>query len=837
MNESDEKIKENSTEIFQLEKLSDKQLFSFLKRYYTDDYQLLKNQKPKMAKGVFRETILTLESLFNCLVKIDDFIGYDQIDWQDACQSTSKYKKKKIVDFYNNLAVNWELIKWANQYYVLHPKIEAFIKFLDEENICIFRIDGNQTVWGIDSFPDKQVFPVVSRFRCFLKNFKTGKLQYDPDEIIKAGKDIYRAIKPVAQITQMLFVLKINLLDLSKKEIQELIENNAIDEYIVDYNRSEKLQVLVELVQYQQFGKDLPWICTLTKAELEHDNEIRLLIGFIFDSSKQTLSREIVIEKLQRNLDNILRGSLLNPFINFQLVLVDQIFDHLGVGTIKKIKLQNDKKVRSMMKWYLGVFYEVDRIIKPDNHTLESGEFNEQSYLQTNRGYLDSLEQEQERSSAFWNNLSKSSPMQKEYDYHSIWGEKSLLKQAPKYARSAHEFYCELQSVEDFNIEELEILQRLNLFIAYLDEAPLDNLYESLLCTSNHPKKWPKLVRMYLSLLSERRYIERWVCRWSLCDLSRIGEKLINNSTRRLILRDLNSCNSAYLIEQNLKGLRHDLKSCPKFKRIFTVERLLQKNSKSAFEYLNQSFKENCLILRFVIENKDSSQNLTYLKGYFTNFIKGMRRAPKFIGASLDSYIGYVIENDGDFYIDFTSILYIKDGMSSDDVAQNIKNYWDHLNKPSSPEQASNRDTKHIDNRFTIIQVPVLGQISNQSYSQVIIKGDVHIVKLVKKGLIDFYTVYEYFSDYKNADGKKRPENFLKGRLIKPRQKNKMERQDKTAEDILTTEVIQTNQLNDVVEQSFDENVSAINAIVDQVLDQPHKEDDTIKLVEIGIKD
>lgn len=123
MNESNLQIFKEHPEIGQLEKLSDKEIFGFLKRYYTDSYQLLITQKKKIQKGIFRETIETLERLYERLELVEEFIGYTKVDWEDACLSKNEARKKQIVEFYNDLVIDVALMDLANTYYKLPEKI------------------------------------------------------------------------------------------------------------------------------------------------------------------------------------------------------------------------------------------------------------------------------------------------------------------------------------------------------------------------------------------------------------------------------------------------------------------------------------------------------------------------------------------------------------------------------------------------------------------------------------------------------------------------------------------------------------------------------------------
>ena len=176
MNESNLQIFRELPEIGQLEKLSDKEIFGFLKRYYTDSYRHSITQNRKIHKGIFRETIETLERLYERLELVEKFIGYEKVDWEDACLSKNEVRKKQIVDFYNGLVVDVALMKLATPYYKLPEKIHAFIDFLDKEISCIFRSDIQSDRWKVEDFPYEEVFETIDQYKQYLgkqKNYKT----------------------------------------------------------------------------------------------------------------------------------------------------------------------------------------------------------------------------------------------------------------------------------------------------------------------------------------------------------------------------------------------------------------------------------------------------------------------------------------------------------------------------------------------------------------------------------------------------------------------------------------------------------------------------------------
>ena len=168
MNESNFQFFRELPEIGQLEKLTDKEIFGFLKRYYTDSYQLSITQNRKIQKGIFRETIETLERLYERLELVEEFIGYHKVDWDDACSSKNEVKKKQIVEFYNGLVVDVALMKLATPYYKLPEKIHAFINFLDKERSCIFRSEIQSDKWKVEDFPYEEVFETIDQYKQYL---------------------------------------------------------------------------------------------------------------------------------------------------------------------------------------------------------------------------------------------------------------------------------------------------------------------------------------------------------------------------------------------------------------------------------------------------------------------------------------------------------------------------------------------------------------------------------------------------------------------------------------------------------------------------------------------
>lgn len=771
MNENDERFIGESDGIFQVDQLSDKEIFSFLKRYYTDSYKVAQTQKKQVKRGGYLETIETLEKLHDRLVGVDDFIGYDLIDWRDACLREIEQKKKEIVSFYNGLVVDIELIKIANLYYDFSPRIDAFIRFLEIDDSCKFRNDIQDSAWKVEDFPSREVFDTLNKFRFFLKNYKCSKPPFNPDEGAQVARNILNKIKPIKQIKQILFVLKINVLNLDQEQIQTQIKSKTIIENLGRKSSSKKLQDVISLIEYHEFCRDLPWVCRLTKAELELNDEIRLMIGFVFDGSEQKFSQKKVMELIRSEVDKILGSSWLDSFITWDVVSIDQVWNHLGAGVSSEIKLPNNKKVSLMLKWYLGVFYGMNRIIKPDNYTVESRFVDMQSNIEINKRYLDKLALKDQQIKVT-HTLKRSEIRSKVYDFDSIWDDKSLVKQAPEYARYLHSFYKWLGYRENLSPEQVNILQRLNLFLAYVNDACLDNLHERLSATTTF-KSWPKIVRMYLSLKRGRQYELQNLNQWTVCNRTLIQKILGNDLATCVNQLSLTPSEKNLQIEMDLHELKQELKSCEKFQNLLVSKQLVQKNRESGLDYLNKRFKENVVALRFEISSVEKFRDIKSLKDTFTHFIKSAKRAPKRIGADLDSYLGYLIVEDECCYIDFTALLYIRENVSSSEVKLNLKRYWNDLEKVSQKKKIESSCHESFQSNLNLISVPLLWANNSGHDFVSVIKGDRNATRMLKNSLVEFYTAYEYFNDYKNIDIKngKRPEFFLKGRQIEPKSK------------------------------------------------------------------
>ena len=737
MNQSAEKINGHPAEIFQVDQLSDKEVFSFLKSYYTDSYGLALTKNRKIERGMYLETIITLEKLYGCLVEVDDFIGFNLTDWQDACLRKNEQKKKEIVIFYNRLIIDIKLMNMARLYYDFSPRIDAFIRFLDKDDSCKFRSDKQKSSWSIGDFPNNEVFGTVDKFRSFLKSYKQSKPTFYPNQADQAALDIHNAIKPVKKIKQMLFVLKFNVLDLEQDE--ECIKPKVPLEYIRGRRGSEIVRDLITFIEYQKFCRNLPWICRLTKAELELNNGIWLMVGIIFDSSKQKIFEKTVTELIHREIYEALEGSWLESLITWDIVAINQILNHLGAGVGSEINLPNTKKVSLMLKWYSGLFYGMNRIIQPDNYTADSQGYEKQSSLEINQRHLDALVSNASKTKTV--RTLKRSEVRKLYDYDSIWDDKSLVGKAPEYARSLHEFYKWLGCGGKLSFEDVIVLRRYNLFFAYLNEACLDNLCKRLSATTIF-KSWPKVVRMYLSFIKGRRYESQNLSQWAVCNQALIlaipVEKL-----------GLPTYPNHLQIESGLHDLQKALKSCEKFQNLLAAKKLVRKNCESGLGYLHKRFKENVVVLRFRVDCRE--KNIKVLKDTFTYFIKSAKRAPKKIGADLDSYLGYLIVDNDCCYIDFTVLLYIRENVSSDDVKLNLQRYWNDLEQLSREKKIEPSRHESFQSNLDLISAPILRENNIDREPMIVIKGDRHAACLLKNSLVNFYTAYEYFSGYKRC--------------------------------------------------------------------------------------
>ena len=255
MNESNFQFFRELPEIGQLEKLSDKEIFGFLKRYYTDSYRHSITQNRKIHKGIFRETIETLERLYERLELVEEFIGYHKVDWDDACSSKNEAKKKQIVKFYNGLVVDVALMKLATPYYKLPEKIHAFIDFLDKEISCIFRSDIQSDRWKVEDFPYEEVFETIDQYKQYLGKQKNYKFNFDKNEAEKIAREILDVLQDTKKITQALVVVKFQVLDFSDEEIEKLIHTGQVDHILAETPIGRKIRLLVEELNTLELGR------------------------------------------------------------------------------------------------------------------------------------------------------------------------------------------------------------------------------------------------------------------------------------------------------------------------------------------------------------------------------------------------------------------------------------------------------------------------------------------------------------------------------------------------------------------------------------------------------
>lgn len=439
-----------------------------------------------------------------------------------------------------------------------------------------------------------------------------------------------------------------------------------------------------------------------------------------------------------------------------EIIAIDQILDHLGVKEIKEFKLPNRKKLALMLKWFVGLFYGMGKIISPDNHTAESQLVDTPIRLITRKADGRLKDRNDKRKSK---RQEKDDLEKKLYDFNSIWDDASLVKRAPEYAKSIHKFYEMLKYFDELDAQKIKLLQRVNLFLAYLEHTYIDSLSTSLSINQN-PSKWPCAARMYLALLDNGIDINfsEWASNWTLYNTFSLPVSL-NNSSLTYDLHDINLAEVTNLIAPELKVIKQRHISIPR-SRLAYMEMLVQKNTRSAQCYLETSFKENTILLRFKIDNSQSRLDINTLKTIVTQFFKKAKRAPKSIGAYLDAYIGYFVFKHGSYSIDCTAICYLRSDVVPDEVNLKFKDYWGKFTKRYTAKQ---KDTPELPDLRVI---PSLWFKEGGSQYFVVNKRDKLIPQLIND-LVYFYTAYEYFNKYKSTShrNQKRPELFLRGRI------------------------------------------------------------------------
>ena len=200
------------SEFIVLEQLSTTEVFNFLKRYHNDLYPIDQPENKTVRDRVYYETIVTLEKLHRCLQDVGDFIGYAKVDWQEACTQGKNSKKKQIIDFYNDLIIDVELMQFADKNYDFAPRVKAFIHFLGSEPKCLFRLNLQTTSWTCEDFPYEEIFQWVAKFKSFIEDRKLmyqDKCHFNNSK--SHAKEIQKAISSAKRITQFIFQFKFDI--------------------------------------------------------------------------------------------------------------------------------------------------------------------------------------------------------------------------------------------------------------------------------------------------------------------------------------------------------------------------------------------------------------------------------------------------------------------------------------------------------------------------------------------------------------------------------------------------------------------------------------------------
>jgi hypothetical protein len=728
-----------------VDRLTDNEIFSLLKRIYTDFYrqELIGSDAEKL---IFLETILTLEKLYKCLVEVEDFIGYSKVDWDEACQTNDAIKKASIICFYNNLLIDTNLVRVLNICYTCHFKVGAFIEFVSSDKLSLFRQELQTNEWDECSFPFNDVFQSIDDFRKYLKNRRINLAASFEDEVNEVAKEIQNSIKHLRKINHALVSYKFNIVSKGEAESGK-IYNSLLDELSI-FN----------------VGRGLPWVAKILKAELELKDQVRITVGFFFDSSRYCPHIRDISKYLNNEILELLYQKNLAQNITVQITCLDQIFACFGIKFKGEVRLSNNKKVQQLLKWYLGAMFDVNRIIKPVNFSKETVFFNNPNQLLVNHPYLSTIK------NGVDNIVEKNKKKNKQYSAEQIKNKLNqnygkLLQKAPTYISSIHKFYEDIRAVQCLTVDQIEILQVFNLFIYHLDIACLENLTDRLISDQNQ-MAWPYVVQMYcLFLMCLVRNLD-CLENWAISDITGIDSILSKTRIKNILADGQFSERRIRDIESDLIALQYIVKNDHKLKNIKKSVNLIKKNSLSALRYLEHSFKKNAVVMRFNVNNQICGLELSTLKELFTQYIKAIGRAPRLIGGHLDAYIGYCFLQHENYSIDFTLIIYIGDSVQLRSIQASLIEYWKNFIHKYEKSKKLNFDD------LLLVAIPVIGCNHCVSNFKALNQGDKLIDKF-KKDLVNFYTAYEYFNDYKNVGSGKRPELFLRGRIRKSVSKGK----------------------------------------------------------------
>ncbi|HAV5625159.1 TPA: hypothetical protein PKR15_002361 [Acinetobacter baumannii] len=707
--------------------ISNEDIFRLLKKRHDHRWASYKGCGNEIYEGIFYETICLLENLERQLGLVYNRAYPTRDDFLIALEHGDQQRLNQIIKFYEELRVERDLIKYAQQTHFFSKNVQAYIAYLKRYPDSHFWKKGDE--WQVKTFPHEALFDF---FEIYLGRLHVGQTEpttstmglvienpSESDEISQQQK--------LAESENIEKTDRVAVAPLTETLTQDVYKQ--FDEGLRQFNeflaRHKSLRVMCFEItltpQEATFGEK--WRA-LDRKRNELSGCFNLLIeryGLLAKYSRieMGINSSLVLQwvllfkghdpldtgrvraSIQQELELQMAGHSYWNTQPFKVGVQDLgcLFHSLDSGYKDVIKARSKSERKAFEYWVLGYLYCVDYFLKPnllciadspyvDRHYEYSVFFREGPSVNNQ-----SVNHRRHQTKTDIEGIYDFIDLDFSAESKQIWKNNNLPKHAKDdlkllallYSQYKKKMPIEWREKENF----VQLLVSIEHFMRLIQHNPVQVLIDTYL-SQTHIEKFPlkslsQQAKQYLHIGQQLTQFDLSL-KEQIADLAFVGwrvrlflqlfiENLWGFQINRDGIADLKSCLDRF---KDLENYRIDgLKERSSFYEIEKEEAVsVKRNQAKAKDYLNKAIIQDVFAFRLVFSyqpNKSftSEDNITAFNTLLTDFLKNLKRTRKISGESLVAYIGTRIFIDKVLNADITLIF----------SAQTLSDYDEQKNK------------------------------------------------------------------------------------------------------------------------------------------------------------
>ncbi|PHQ04570.1 hypothetical protein [Acinetobacter baumannii] len=675
--------------------ISNEDIFRLLKKRHDHRWASYKGCGKEIYEGIFYETICLLENLERQLGLVYNRAYPTRDDFLIALEHGDQQRLNQIIKFYEELRVERDLIKYAQQTHFFSKNVQAYIAYLKRYPDSHFWKKGDE--WQVKTFPHEAIFDFFEIYLGRLHVEQTepttstmGLVIENPSELDEISEQ-----QKLAESENIEKTDRVAVAPLTERLTQDVYKQ--FDEGLRQFNeflaRHKSLRVMCfEITLTPQEATIREKWRALDRKRSELSGCFNLLIeryGLLAKYSRieMGINSSLVLQwvllfkghdpldtgrvraSIQQELELQMAGHSYWNTQPFKVCVQDLgcLFHSLDSGYKDVIKARSKSERKAFEYWVLGYLYCVDYFLKPnllyiadspyvDRHYEYSVFFREGPSVNNQ-----SVSHRRHQTKTDIEGIDDFIDLDFSAESKQIWKNNNLPEQAKDdlkllallYSQYKKKMPIEWREKENF----VQLLVSIEHFMRLIQYNPVQALIEEYLPQSQIEKSPLKCLsqqaKQYLHIGQQLKQLGLRLT--EIADLAFVGWRVrkflylfIDNP--RGFETSLSGAASLQSSLERFKDVGHyragDLKGGPSLFEIEKQEAVsVKRNQAKAKDYLNKAIMQDVFAFRLVFSyqpNEDftPAENVTAFNTLLTDFLKNLKRTRRISGESLVAYVG-----------------------------------------------------------------------------------------------------------------------------------------------------------------------------------------------------